>query len=232
MRGPRLKVGVLADADDEIDLGRLLSVAGHEVSWLHSADEARDFELVVLSVRDDDLRDLIEELAPAARRGQMYLHTSLGHGVQIFDPLEPTGALVLAAHPLHDELWAVGAADELGETVIELLIAEVGGQSLLVAETQRARLAAAMTYVGFLETVRNDAFTLLSEAIGNENRALSITGELSDCCTLPSVDGVMREQAAISDPGRSRSYRELARRTAELQGLQDIELWAIQEEKS
>lgn len=232
MRGPRLTVGVLADEDDELDLGRLLSLAGHQVSWLHSADEASDYELVVLSVRDDDLRDLIEELAPAARRGQMFLHTTLGQGVQIFDPLEPTGALVLAAHPLHGDLWAIGAADELGETVIELLIAELGGQALLVAETQRARLAAAMSYVGFLETVRNDAFTLLSEAIGNEDRALAITGELSDCRALPSVDGVIREQAAIADPGRSRAYRELARRTAELQGLQDIELWAIQEEKS
>lgn len=232
MRAPRLTVGVLADEDDEVDFGLLLSAVGHDVSWLHAAHEARDFELVVLSVRDDRLPDLIEELAPDARRGQMFLHTSLGHGVQVLDPLEPTGALVLAAHPLNDDLWAIGAADELGETVIELLVAEIGGQSVPVSETQRARLAAGMSYVGFVETVRNDAFTLLSEALGNEDHALAITGELSRGRVLPSVDGVAREMTAVPDPGRSRSYRELARRTAELQGVQDIELWAIQEEKS
>lgn len=232
MRGPRLRVGVLADENDEVDLGLLLSSVGHEVSWLNSSDEARDFELVVLSVQDEELPDLIEELAPDARRGQMFLHTSIGHGVQLFDPLETSGALVLAAHPLNDKLWAIGAADELGETVVELLVGELGGQALLINETQRARLAAAMTYTSFLETVRMDAFTLLSEVLGNEDHALAISGELSHGRALPSVGGVMREQRSIPDPGRSRAYRELARRTAELQGLQDIELWAIQEEKS
>ncbi|MGP6174629.1 6PGD fold domain-containing protein [Corynebacterium sp. A21] len=231
MRGPRLKVGVLADEHDEIDLGLLLSAVGHDVSWLHSADEAGDYQLVVISVIEDDLPDLVAELAAEARRGQMYLHTSLGYGVQILDPLEFTGALVLAAHPLSDKLWAVGSADELGETVVELLVGELGGQALSIPETQRARLAAAMSYVGFLETIRNDAFTLLSEALGNEEKALSITGELCQGRLQPGVAAVEREMAAIHDPGRSRTYRDLTRRTAELSGMQDIELWAIQEEK-
>lgn len=232
MRGPRLRVGVLADEHDEIDLGRQLAAVGHEVSWLHHVDEVHDRELILLSVRDEDLPDLVEELSPGARRGQIYLHTSIGYGAQVLDPLEPTGALVVAAHPLNEKLWAVGAVDELGETVVELLVGELGGQALTIAETQRNRLAAAMSYVGFVETVRTDAFTLLAEALGNEDRALAITGQLRQGHQPTGVESVLRELAAIQDPGRARSYRELTRRAAELSGMQDIELWAIQEEKT
>lgn len=232
MRGPRLKVGVLADEHDEIDLGLMLAGVGHDVSWIHHAAEARDFQLVVLSVIEEDLPDLVAELAAEARRGQIYLHTSLGHGVQVFDPLEPTGALVTAAHPLTEKLWAVAAVDELGETVVELLVGELGAEALHVPETQRSRLAAGMSYLGFLETIRTDAFSLLSEALGNEEKTLGITGELGQGRILHGVESVERELAAIADPGRARSYRDLMRRTAELSGLQDIELWAIQEERS
>ncbi|QGU08317.1 Rossmann-like domain protein [Corynebacterium occultum] len=232
MRGPRLKVGVLEDEHDEIDLGLMLASAGHDVSWIHHTEEARDFQLVVLSVIEEDLPDLVEELAAGARRGQIYLHTCLGHGVQVLDPLEPSGALVVAAHPLSDKLWAVGSLDELGETVVELLIGELGGEALNIPETQRSRLAAGMSYVGFLETIRNDAFILLSEALGNEEKALGITGELGQGRILHGVGSVERELAAIADPGRARTYRDLTRRTAEISGVQDIELWAIQEDKS
>lgn len=234
MRPPRMTAGVLADETDDVELGHRLAAAGHEVEWLDDPAEVVDKELVVVSVTEAALPEVVEALSLRARRGQIFVHTQPGHGVQIFDPLELSGAIVLAAYPLNERIWATSAADELGETIVELIVGEIGGQSLVIPDGQRARLAAALTYLGFIGTVRNDAFVLLAEALGNEEKALEIADEASGERALPAVTGdagVSAQQRAIEDPGTARSFRELARRAAEQTGAQDVELWAIQEER-
>lgn len=230
MRAPRLAVGIFADETDDVGLGSRLSSVGHQITHFDDVADAGDFELVVISVSDDRLEDVIEAMSARARTGQIFLHTSAGHGVQIFDPLETTGAMVCAAHPLTEQLWAVGAVDELGETIVELLVGELGGQALLVPDTQRLRLAAALTQLGFVATVRNDAFTLLSEAIGNEEKALDIVGGLAGeraLGTVPGAAGMAAQAGAIEDPGLARAFKQLARRAAEQTGAHDVELWAM-----
>ncbi|AGF73443.1 hypothetical protein [Corynebacterium halotolerans] len=234
MQAPRLRVGVLGEDPEGHRLGRSLAEVGHTVDMLEDPEAAADLELVIVSASAADLPALVEQLSARARRGQIYLHTCLALGVQVFDPLEPSGAVVVAAHPLSKRLWAVGAADELGETIVELLVGELGGNALVVSETQRARLAAGMTYAGFIETVRKDAVTLLAEALGNVDHAQEIVDSPGTRRALGPVagpGGVVDQQKAIEDPGLARAFRELARRTAELTRVDDVELWAIQEER-
>lgn len=232
MRAPRLSAGIFAGGADVIDLGPRLSSVGHRVTHFSDVEDADQFELVVISVPDNRLEDVIEGMSARARYGQIFLHTSAGQGTQVFDALETSGAIVGALHPLADDLWAVGAADELGETIVELLVAELGGRALLVPDTQRLRLAAALTYLSFEATVRHDAFTLLAEAIGNEDRAFEVTGGLLRERPLDPVlgpAGIAAQQAAIEDPGTARVFRDLARRAAEQTGAHDVELWAMGE---
>ena len=234
MQAPRLRTGVLGEDPEGHRLARGLAEVGHSVEVLEDPASAADYELVIVSTPAEELPDMVEQLSARARKGQIYLHTCLPLGAQVFDPLEPSGAVVIAAHPLTSRLWAVGAVDELGETIVELLIGELGGTAPLIPDSQRARLAAGVTYASFVETVRQDAVTLLSEALGNVERAREIAGEPGRQRRLPNVSGpggIVDQQKTIEDPGVARIFRELARRTAELTRVDDVELWAIQEER-
>lgn len=235
MQAPRLKAAVLVDDSGATgtDIAEQLRGVGHQVTLVDDVEDAADHELVVLSVGEGRLPDLVGTLAARARRGQIYLHTSLGYGVQVLDPLETTGAIVVAAHQLGERLWATSAADELGETIVELLVGELGGTAIAVNDTQRARLAAARTYTGFLRSIRQDASNLLAEALGNVAYAEELVEEESAPARLADVNGpsgIAAQYAAIDDPGLARTYRELVRRTAELTRADDVELWAIQQE--
>ena len=96
MRAPRMRVGVYGDSRTS-SLPDLLSQVGHDVSYMDYDPTPPAFEeldMVVLEVRDPLLEPAIERLAERARRGQIFIHTSLQHGVQVMDPLEVTGAVV------------------------------------------------------------------------------------------------------------------------------------------
>lgn len=234
MRAPRLTVGAFIDETDDTKFAESLHGVGHDVTSLNDPEEAADYELIVLSVRETDLPDLVRQLAPQARRGQIYLHTCLGYGVQVLDDVETHGAVVAAAHPLTPEFWVTAATDELGETIVELLVGELGGDARAVPDTQRARLAAARTHLSFVETVRRDATTMLAEALGNIEVARDVVdagerrhGLLAD---VDGPGGVDAQHAGIEDPGLARVFRELVRRTAQHKSAHDAELWAIQKE--
>ena len=109
MRAPRMRVGVYGDSRMS-SLPDLLSQVGHDVSYMDYDPTPPAFEeldMVVLEVRDPLLEPAIERLAERARRGQIFIHTSLQHGVQVMDPLEVTGAVVIAMGELSPTRWAV-----------------------------------------------------------------------------------------------------------------------------
>ena len=197
------------------------------------ADEITDHELIVLAISEEALPEAVSALSARARRGQIYLHTSLGYGVQVLDLLETTGAIVGAAHQVNERLWVTEAADELGETIVELLVGELGGSAVRINESQRPRLAAALTYIGVLDTVRSDATNLFMEALGDLQHVEELISTQRPGTRLADVDGpsgIAAQHDTIEDPGLARAFREMVRRTAQLSRADDVELWAIQQE--
>lgn len=227
MTPPRMTVGYLADSTDHTGLGTALTALGHAVSVLDDPADAADYELVVLAVADNRLADLAETLSVRARRGQIYLHTAIGHGVQVLDPLEAAGAVVGALTPLSAEYWVSDALDELGHTVLELLVAEIGVRTVIVPDTQRRRLVAGLTYARFARAIADDARVLLTEALGEPEIAKDVVFGDPLEHYLPSLDDLVHQHDALTDPGMARAFRDLARRMAEQTNAHDIELWAM-----
>ena len=87
-------------------LATRLSAAGHSIVHRITRDsssllvDAPTCQLIVLSVPDPQLSDVVTALAPHVKRGHIVLHTSGAHGLDILDPIETTGAIVLAMHPI------------------------------------------------------------------------------------------------------------------------------------
>lgn len=234
MQAPRLRVGIVGDTAEGRRLGEQLLDVGHTVTGLPDLMEAAGQELVIIAATEEDLPGLVEELSARARRGQVYLHTCLAHGVQVLDPLETSGAVVIAAAQLSPRRWVVTTADELGQTVAELLIGELGAGVVTVTDAQRLRLATAMTYVRAAAAVGEDARRMLATVIEDREEAGDIGRETDPTARLPDIGGpagLMAQRASIDEPGRARTFLDLVRRAAEINQSHDIELWAIQEEK-
>lgn len=231
MRAPRLRIGVLADGSNPVDLSLELSAVGHMVETVSGVEEIGNCELVVIAVADGQLEATVQQLAAFSRRGQMFLHTSLMHGIQVMDPLETSGAIVMAAHPLGADRWVVAAPDELGETIVGLLVGELGGSTIRVEDARRTQLAAAVTYMGYIRTLVQDAEIFLNTFVTDaEATGEIVQGAADRFVPMPKLDDLMGQYASIEDPGRQRLFRDLSRRQAEISRAQDIELWAIQKE--
>lgn len=229
MRAPRLRIGVLADGRNPVP--RELEATGHTVEDVTDASEIHDFELVIIAVADEHLEESIHRLATFARRGQMFLHTSLMHGIQIMDPLETSGAIVMCAHPLGEDRWVAASTDELGETIVGLLVGELGGSIIQVDDSQRVQLAAAVTYTGYVRTLVRDAREFLDTFVQDMQVSADIVeGAVDRFVPVPGLDSLIEQYESVEDPGRQRLFRDLARRQAEVSRAQDIELWAIQKE--
>ena len=105
-------------------------------------------DLVLLTVPDDVLPDLVEGLAAtgAPYAGRLVAHASGAHGVRILDPATRAGALPLALHPVmtftgrEDDVdrikgvcFGVTAPEPL-RAAAEALVIEMGGEPVFIAE--------------------------------------------------------------------------------------------------
>ncbi|QYH19222.1 hypothetical protein JKI95_08395 [Corynebacterium aquatimens] len=158
---PRLAIGVIGQP---CHLADLLERAGHTVHAIDPDDDPgaiQHVDLVVLNGPAEDIRAIAADLAPHARPRQMFLHTALEHGPQLLDDAETAHAIVMSAHNLFDTIWVTSAADELGETLVAILIAEAGGTSIPIQDTDRPAIAAAQHLRALERTAREDAFDIL-----------------------------------------------------------------------
>ncbi|WIM67364.1 hypothetical protein QP027_09685 [Corynebacterium breve] len=222
MSAPRMSVGVVGGHL----LFSLLRETGHTVHWIESPSQVAQFDLVVFDLPGSELASAVEMYAPFARRGQIYLHTALEFGVQALDPMETSGAIVVTAHQLTERMWVTSAADELGETIVELLVGEMGGNALLIDDTQRAQIEAAMSYMNFANLMQSDARLMLSDAIENPELIEDLI-PAPKVQTHTPVEDLDRQYKAFDNPGRAQAFAAMVRRHAEERHIQDAELWAI-----
>jgi predicted short-subunit dehydrogenase-like oxidoreductase (DUF2520 family) len=227
----RLRVGVVGAGRVGTVLAAALARAGHTVVAVTSgspqsqrrvdqllpgvpsmaADEVvAASDLVLLTVPDDVLRDLVAGLAAtdAWPMGQLLVHTSGAHGIGVLDAAAARGVIPLALHPamtftgrredldrLSGATFGVTAQDEM-RPVAETLVYEMGADPVWVPELARPIYHAALTTgANHLVTLVNDALDLLTRA-GVEQPAQVIAPLLS-----AALDNVLRlGDAALTGP--------------------------------
>lgn len=212
---------------------------------IQPADVADVSDLVLLTVPDDALPGLVRGLvatgAPLA--GRMLMHASGRHGLAVLEPAVQEGALPLALHPVMTFTGRADDADRLtgicfGVTApavlmpaAEVLVMEMGGEPVFIAEADRdlyhAALAGAANHLVTQVVQAEDLLAkagvgqparmlgpLLSAALDNALRLgdAALTGPVArgDADTVAGHVAALRTEAPEALP----AYLALARLTA------------------
>lgn len=270
MKAGRFRVGVIGAGRVGPVIGRALQLVGHEIIGITRSsnperndaaeailgvpviepDEACQAELVVIAIPDDQIEPLIQGLAILGcfRPGQVVMHTSGVHGINVLEAAQAAGALPIALHPAMtftgtsldvERLQMCPAA--ITATAVALPIAsalamEMGMEPCVVEEEDRTLYHAGLTHgANHLVTLVNEALSIL-EAAGIENPELYIRPLLNAALERALSEGahgltgpvrradtgtLKDHQKALSEAGLNsilESYRNMARTTAHLAG--------------
>ena len=145
------------------------------VETLAPADVVERAEIVLIAVPDDQLAEVVQELTPRVRRGQVLMHTSGRHGLAVLAPLVQAGARAIAFHPAMtftgtevdlDRTCAFGLTAEVTERALaEKLVAELGGTPEWIDESDRTSYHAALSHgANHLNTLVVQAMDVLRAA--------------------------------------------------------------------
>ena len=228
---PRLDVAVIGTGKAGSVLGAALKRAGHnvvactavsDISRLRAesllpgvpitsvADAVKDCDLVLLTVPDDVLPELVAGLAAtgAVGPGTFVVHAAGRYGVEVLNALTQAGCLPLALHPamtftgtsvdlnrLSGCPFGVTAPEVL-RPVAEALVVEMGGEPIWVPENRRALYHAALAFgANNVMTLVNETSSLLKIA-GVENPERLMTPLFS-----ASLDNALRNgDIAVTGP--------------------------------
>lgn len=140
---------------------------------------ARCCDLLLLTVPDDDLAPLVDDLVAcgSVRSGQVVVHTSGRHGTAVLAPAAALGAAVLALHPAMTftgtdvDLGRLPGCvfgltcDDVARPIGERLVADLHGEVAWLPEQQRTLYHAALAHgANHLVTLVTQAMDLLREA--------------------------------------------------------------------
>jgi predicted short-subunit dehydrogenase-like oxidoreductase (DUF2520 family) len=151
-----------------------------EAPVLPPDDVVRRSDLVLLAVPDDVLPELVSGLAAirAFRAGHIVVHTCGARGVEVLEPAAAAGVLPLALHPamtftgrvedvarLATACVGVTVADEIGWSVAEALVLEMGAEPVRVPSKARPLYHVALAHgANHLATLVRDAVDALTQA--------------------------------------------------------------------
>ena len=205
---------------------------------LQVAEVVERAELVLLAVPDDALADLVAGLATtgAWQPGQLVLHTSGRHGVDVLAPAARAGAIPLAVHPvmtftgtsidlprLADACFGVTAPAPV-LPVAQALVVEMGAEPVVVAEGQRLLYHAALAHgSNHLVTLVAQAAQLLRAAgVDATGRLLGPLLHATLDNALRSGDDALTGPVARGDAGTVGAHRDALAAEAERAGTPDV----------
>ncbi len=192
-------------------------------------DVVRRAELVVLAVPDDALADLVAGLASTRtwQAGQLVVHTSGRHGLEVFEPALDQHVLGLALHPamtftgtaldldrLVEACFGVTAPEPL-RAVAEALVLEIGSEPVWVEQEMRPLYHAALAHGA------NHLVTLVAQSL----QALTAAGVQAPARVLgplvaAALDNSLRAgDAALTGPVARGDAGTVAEHLRQLQGL-------------
>lgn len=189
-----------------------------------AAEVVRRSRCILVTVPDDALPGLVQELSPHWQPGQVVVHTSGLHGLGVLAPVTEAGGFGVAMHPamtftglgldvsrLPGTVFSV-TAYPLVEPLAEALVGALGGQMVRLAEADRVRYHAALCHGA------NHVVTVLSQA-----RELLATAGFEDPSAVlrplvqAAVDGVLtHDMAALTGPVARGDAGTVAKHVAEL----------------
>lgn len=242
-RPGRLGVGVIGAGRVGAVLGSALRAAGHAVVGASAVSQAsRDrvdallpgvpvleipqlverAELVLISVPDDVLPDLVAGLAStgAWQPGQLVVHTSGRFGWRVLQPAVGNGAIPLALHPamtftgtsldlarLADCSFGVTAPGPV-LPIAQALVVEMGAEPVVVAEEMRGLYHSALAHgSNHLVTLVAQSLDLLREAgVESPGRVLGPLLSAALDNALRSGDGALTGPVARGDAGTVASH--------------------------
>ena len=237
-RPARLRVGVVGAGRVGAVLGAALARAGHDVVAVSGVSEAslhragtllpgvpvrpveevvRRADLVLLTVPDDALADLVTGLAgtAAVSAGTLVAHTSGRHGLAVLQPAATAGALPLALHPVLPFSGTAVDLERLAGTafgvtapepllpIAQALVLEMGGEPVVLTEAQRPLWHAALAHgANHLTTLVASAADLLRAAgVEHPDQVLApLLGAALDG-SLRSGDAALTGPVARGDAG-------------------------------
>ena len=195
-------------------------------SPMPAAEAARDAELVIVAVPDDQLGPVVAAVArdEGVAEGSRWVHVSGGHGTEVLRPARLAGAAVAACHPaqtfpdpdtglaaLPGSSWAVTAAEaDLGWA--RVLVTDLRGTPVTVPARSRTLYHAGLT-VGSnaTATVVTLARDLLLGAGVEDPGAF-----LGPLVTTSAANAADRGAAALTGPVRRGDAGTVAAHLAEL----------------
>lgn len=267
MNQPRLGIGVVGAGRVGTVLANALRALGHAVVGVTAVSDAsreraelllpgveilptqeviRRAEVVLVTVPDDAIGEVVSGAAALGlwQVGQIVVHTSGVHGLDVLEPARAAGALPLAIHPA---MTFTGTSIDLARLVgcpfavtapaallpiAQALVVEIGGEPFVVAAADRSAYHAALTHgANHLVTLVTQAERILTATgIAEPGRLLgpllhaALEGALADGelrLTGPVVRGdvgtIRNHLAALAEIGEDdieRGYRVLCALTA------------------
>lgn len=197
-------------------------------------------ELLIIAVPDAVLADVVDDVAATGllRPGTVVWHTAGAHGIGILAPLTSAGALPLAIHPamtfvggvddtdrLATACFGITAADEIGYTVAQSLVYEIGGQPVRIAEADRTLYHAALAHgANHLVALISDAVAALDVAVRRGAGDEEPTVRIAESILGPLVTAALRNvldlgPAALTGPVARGDADAVADHLAALAGL-------------
>lgn len=199
--------------ESDASRGRVEALLPH-VTVAKPTDVARAADVLLLTVPDDMLANVARTLADAGalREGQVVVHTSGRHGLEVLAPVRAHGARPIALHPamtftgtavdlprLRGCVFGV-TADEPEKQYAEQLVAAFGGEVLWVAEHSRAGYHAALAHgANHLVTLVAQAKELLADATGEADEA-RVAATLRPLLTAALDNALQRGDDALTGP--------------------------------
>jgi predicted short-subunit dehydrogenase-like oxidoreductase (DUF2520 family) len=229
------RVGVIGAGRVGAVLAAALRAAGHEIVAVAGESDAsrrraaellpdvpvdkpttvaRAADLLILTVPDDMLANVANMLSAsgAIRPGQVVLHTSGRHGLEVLADAEGVGARVVAMHPamtftgtavdlprLHGCVFGI-TAGPAERAVADQLVADLGGAPMWVPEERRALYHAALAHgANHLVTLVAQAREMLA-AVATDDPTYDPADTLRPLLTA-ALDNALRDgDAALTGP--------------------------------